>query len=177
MHAGLSLALWLPVAPPVESEEGHFMTGHLLQYSCIQAHEQHVCGDAGVQQQKNIHHNKSVRNLSSAPPILTTATTATLSQWHSTHWPHHCLPHSTIANIIGRSYFCAMTQSCDGPSHFHWNHCDPQDAAQPQTPDVSASSECDTINRFGIKETSFQTSMYLSHHIKSEWVDIFSLIQ
>ena len=121
--------------------------------------------------------NRCMSTLSLARPELITATTATLSQWHSTRWPHHCLPHTTIANSIGSSSFGAIDHSFDGPSHFHWNHWEPHAAPQPHEPDASVFSGPSTGTSFGISEMPFHPSMYISHHIKSECVDAFSLIQ
>ena len=108
---------------------------------------------------------------------MITVTTATLSQWHSTHWPLHCIPHTTIENSIGSSSFGAIDNSFDRPSHFHWNHLEPHDAPQPHEPDASVFSGLSTGTSFGISEMPFHPSIYFSHDIRSECADSFSLIQ
>ena len=68
---------------------------------------------------------------------LSTATTAILSQWHVTCWPHHWCPHTTEAMMMGIISFTAMGRLADGPSHRSWNHCLLYHAPQPHVPDAS----------------------------------------
>lgn len=104
-------------------------------------------------------------------PELTTATTAMLSQWHSTSRPPQCSPHIATAKRIGRSSFGEIGHSIDGPSHFHCNHHDPQWAPQPQEPEASVSSGMAGIETFGTMETPFHLSIKTNHQFRSERVD------
>ena len=65
---------------------------------------------------KNMHLNMCIMILSFARPEFTTATTAILSQWHSTRLPDHHLPHTTIENRIGSNFFSAICHSSARPS-------------------------------------------------------------
>lgn len=115
--------------------------------------------------------------LSFALPEFTNATTAALSQWHSTLEPAHCRHSITMPSIMGSSSFGAIDQAVALPSHFHWNQWDPQDAPQPQDPEASYTSGVCWGSALGIREMPFQCSIKQLHHRRSERTVLHSLIQ
>ena len=96
------------------------------------------------------------------------ATTAWLSQWHTTWWFRHAQPQRIPANRMGSSSLTVMGSAAVVESHWTWNHLSPDHAPQPHWPDASEVTWCTGSWRgTGRNDTPFQVDANDLHHAKS----------
>lgn len=99
-----------------------------------------------------------------------TCTTAMLSHLVSTRWPAHNLPHTAVANTMGRSSFTVMDCSGQSATQANCSHLLWHKASQPQEPEAS-----ETITTSGgarrcvlRQDRPFHFSRKRLHHCKSD---------
>ena len=81
--------------------------------------------------------NRCIRDGSRAEPLLTAATTDTLSHMQYTCFPAQCMPQSATAITMGTSSLGAMDVSAQSLGYCVWNHRFLWMAPQPHEPDAS----------------------------------------